>query len=515
MARPTAPTRPRSRRVSEDRSLIDWTEPSHNLHLLDWRQRARDFGLLPAADADSPGVPVMPPEQLLAEEEPEALSTQPAPEDRDLVRMYLTHIGRRKLLTAQQEKDIGLQMEQRRADLLAALAAVPAAVETLGTLAAQVHRGTAPAAELILLPDGAEIRPDQLQPALLAVARARRLSRRLVRAHRRDAGPGRPARRRAAGQADIARTEARVAALLRDLPIRPSLLDDVTRELQRFDALLREPVTGAGAAARGADREALLDRIGQPAALFHVHVTRVREADEALNAAKRLLLEANLRLVVSIARRYSNRGLSMLDLIQEGNLGLMKAVDRFQFRRGFKFSTYATWWIRQAITRAIADYGRTIRLPVHVTETLNRLAKVRREFAAERGREPTADEAAVLAGVDVDKARLLLEASLQPASLDAPVGAEEDLALADLVRTEERSPEEEVIRKDLAAKLERAMAPLTDREREVLRLRYGLGTEREHTLDEIGRRLSLTRERVRQIEAKAIIRLRGRDGYAA
>jgi RNA polymerase primary sigma factor len=204
-----------------------------------------------------------------------------------------------------------------------------------------------------------------------------------------------------------------------------------------------------------------------------------------------------------------NRGLSFLDLIQEGNIGLMKAVDRFQFRRGFKFSTYATWWIRQAVTRAIADYGRTIRLPVHVIESLNRLEKERKLLRSDRGREPSPEDLADRLKMPVNKVRLLLDAQKTPYSLEMKIGEDESTELGEMIRDRTvRSPEETAIASDLSNEVERTLAPLSDREKEVLRLRYGLGTDREYTLEEIGRQLSVTRERVRQIESRALQKLR-------
>ena len=217
-----------------------------------------------------------------------------------------------------------------------------------------------------------------------------------------------------------------------------------------------------------------------------------------------------------MAKRYLNRGLSLLDLIQEGNIGLMKAVDRFQHRRGLKFSTYATWWIRQGITRAIADYGRTIRLPVHIFESVTKLSKVRQALAAELGRPPTMIELAGKTGQSIDKVIVLLEAAKGTESLDDMVGVDDETRRSELVADAGLpTPEDLAVRSRMAADVEAAMAPLSDREREVLRLRYGLGIDREMTLVEIGRRLSLTRERVRQIEAKALARLREARGDAA
>src|SRR5262245_43079951 len=444
------------------------------------------------------------PEAVELEETPalseEVLQASASPSE-DPVRLYLKEIGKVPLLKAQEEVAIGQRIETSQIALRRAIGAIPLATAKLLTLVDRVRHEEVPLDDVILLPEGGEPEPDEIRPMLAAFARIRRLEREVERLEAAlDAKKRRSKVTRANYHKWIAQNRAAIQGLLERLPLKPALVDEVVADV-------REHARRMGALRAGKELQALEQEAGMARKPLLAVLREIERHDRDVRQAKRELMEANLRLVVSVAKRYLGSELSLLDLVQEGNIGLMKAVDRFQYRRGFKFSTYATWWIRQAITRAIADHSRTIRIPVHMVETLNRISRVNRSLVNEMGREPTPEELAKKTGVPAQKVRLNLESSRKPLSLETPIG--EDSQLGDFLEDKGAgSPNDSLITQDLTTQVERALSTLSPKEKKILRLRFGIGEEGEHTLEEVGRWFSVTRERIRQIETKALRKLR-------
>jgi len=423
-----------------------------------------------------------------------------APAGEDPVRLYLKEIGKVPLLKAEEEVSIGQRIEVGQIALRRALGGIPIATARLAALVDRIRREEIPLDDVILLPEGGEPKPDEVKPMLAAVARIRRLQSEIEQLETALHGKK---RRSAVTRANyhkwIAQNRSAIQTLMERLPLKPALVDEMVLEIRKQ---VRKTEGLRGKELRELEKEVGLTRNSIVSTL-----REIERHDQVVRQAKRELMEANLRLVVSVAKRYLGSELSLLDLVQEGNIGLMKAVDRFQYRRGFKFSTYATWWIRQAITRAIADHSRTIRIPVHMVETLNRISRVNRGLVNEMGREPTPEELAKRTGVPTQKVRLILESSRKPLSLETPIG--EDSQLGDFLEDKGAgSPNDSLISQDLTTQVERALSMLSPKEKKILRLRFGIGEEGEHTLEEVGKRFAVTRERIRQIETKALRKLR-------
>jgi RNA polymerase primary sigma factor len=448
-------------------------------------------------------------EPVAEEEERETLEESLSPEDP--VRLYLREIGRIALLTAEKEVRLGQSMERGQEKLRRAIMAVPLVRQELIALSERLRKRDVGAETFLEAPDGTELSEGEYKRVLGIFAHIRRLDRELqsLEAARRRA---RKDESRRAIQEWMAQNHQARVRLLGDLPLKPMVVE---RWVARVRTIAQEMATlvraiEADSPTRLASRRRLREleaEIGLPYRRLVGLLRDVEAGDFEVRQAKKALMEANLRLVVSIAKRYLNHDMPLLDLIQEGNIGLMKAVDRFKYRRGFKFSTYATWWIRQAITRAIADHARTIRIPVHMIETLNRLSRVNRGLFQELGREPTPEEIAKRSGLPLRKVRLILESSKKPLSLETPIG--EDSDLGDFLEDKRTpSPADSLLTQDLTLQVERALSNLSPKEAEILRLRFGIGEEGEHTLEEVGQRFEVTRERIRQIEAKALRKLR-------